>query len=74
MTHHRNERVSVYQMKKELMDILCCPTCKSSLKLTVDKEDDNEVIEGHLICETCNVTYDIEDTIPNLLPKKPSSK
>ena len=60
-------------MKKELMDIICCPTCKSKLVLSVEKEENDDVIEGNLICETCNVSYKIEDSIPNLLPKKPSS-
>ena len=60
-------------MKKELMDIICCPTCKSPLILSVEKEEKDEVIEGSLICETCNVSYKIEDNITNLLPKKPSS-
>jgi len=55
------------------MDIICCPTCKSSLILSIEKEEKDEVIEGHLTCEKCNVTYEIEDSIPNLLPKKPSS-
>ncbi|RLF56569.1 MAG: Trm112 family protein [Thermoplasmata archaeon] len=60
-------------MKKDLMDIICCPTCKSPLILSIEKEEKDEVIEGSLICETCNVSYEIEDSIPNLLPKKPSS-
>lgn len=55
------------------MDILACPTCKSSLDLTIKKEENDEVITGTLTCKSCHVTYDIEDGIPNLLPKKPSS-
>jgi uncharacterized protein YbaR (Trm112 family) len=56
-------------MKKDLMEIICCPTCKSDLELTIGKEDENEVLEGKLICKHCNVDYPIEDGIPNLLPK-----
>ena len=52
------------------MDILCCPTCKGDLKLTVKKEEENEVIEGTLACAACKVNYPIEDSIPNLLPQK----
>ncbi len=55
-------------MKKDLMDILCCPVCKGDLKLTVKKEEGGEVIEGSLYCAKCNETYPIEDGIPNLLP------
>jgi uncharacterized protein len=55
-------------MKKDLMDILCCPVCKGDLQLTVRKEDGGEIIEGSLFCAKCHETYPIEDGIPNLLP------
>ncbi|MCD4799931.1 MAG: Trm112 family protein, partial [Methanosarcinales archaeon] len=35
-------------MKHELMEILCCPMCKGDLVLTVDEEDDKEIIKGSL--------------------------
>jgi len=50
------------------MDILACPVCKGDLELTVDKEDDREVITGSLFCARCNERYPIVDSIPNLLP------
>ncbi len=55
-------------MKKELMDILACPVCKGELELSVDEEDEKEVVTGILYCAKCNVRYPIVDTIPNLLP------
>ncbi|MDY6917099.1 MAG: methytransferase partner Trm112 [Chloroflexota bacterium] len=55
-------------MKRDLMEILACPVCKGPLKLTVEEEDDKEIIKGSLFCEKCSVTYPIEETIPNLLP------
>ncbi len=55
-------------MKKDLMEILCCPVCKGDLALTVKTENDSEVVEGTLHCEKCNENYPIEDGIPNLLP------
>ena len=55
-------------MKRELMDILACPSCKGDLTLTVTKEEGEEVVVGGLHCKFCEVTYPIEDTIPNLLP------
>ena len=55
-------------MKKDLMEILACPMCKGDLKLTVDKEEGDEVIEGNLVCTKCNERYPINDSIPNLLP------
>ena len=55
-------------MKKDLMDILACPTCKGALELTIEKEGEGEVISGTLICVPCSETYPIVDSIPNLLP------
>ncbi len=55
-------------MKKDLMDILCCPVCKGDLQLTVKKEEGGEITEGTLFCPKCEETYPIEDGIPNLLP------
>jgi uncharacterized protein YbaR (Trm112 family) len=55
-------------MRKDLVDILACPICKSPLALTVEEEVEDEVIKGYLACEKCNERYPIEDRIPNLLP------
>ena len=54
-------------MKKEMMDILCCPTCKSSLQLQVDEKKDEEVISGSLKCVKCKKTYLITDGIPDFV-------
>ena len=55
-------------MRKDLMDILACPMCKSELELTTDQVEEDEVIKGDLFCAKCNEHYPIEDGIPNLLP------
>jgi uncharacterized protein YbaR (Trm112 family) len=55
-------------MKRDLMDILACPVCKGELELTVETEDEQEVITGSLHCPKCAVSYPIVDAIPNLLP------
>lgn len=44
----------------DLLPILACPNCKSPLVLNAT--------ETELICETCQVAYQIEDGIPVLLP------
>jgi uncharacterized protein YbaR (Trm112 family) len=54
-------------MKKNMMDILCCPNCKSSLQLTIDNENNDEVIDGSLHCDRCKKTYSISDGIPNFI-------
>ncbi len=55
-------------MKRELMDILACPVCKGGLELSVDEENETEIVAGSLYCPKCAVNYPIVDTIPNLLP------
>ena len=55
-------------MKRDLVDILACPLCKSPLDLRVEAEDADEVLSGTLHCQACDESYPIEDSIPNLLP------
>jgi uncharacterized protein YbaR (Trm112 family) len=55
-------------MKKELMEIICCPVCKTDLDLNVTSQENNEIIEGQLTCKKCKVDYPIHGGIPNLLP------
>ncbi|MCX6665156.1 MAG: methytransferase partner Trm112 [Euryarchaeota archaeon] len=56
-------------MKKELIDILCCPTCKNNLTLQTEKEENGEILTGKFTCKKCKVSYPIEDGIPDLLPR-----
>ncbi len=46
-------------IKRELLDILCCPKCKGDLAL-MDTGDG-------LICDTCKLLYPIKDDIPIML-------
>ena len=55
-------------MRKEMMDILACPVCKGDLELSVEEENEQEVVKGSVRCPRCNQHYPIADTIPNLLP------
>ena len=54
-------------MRRQLMDILVCPECRSELSLSVTEEGDDEIVSGSLKCQSCGETYPIEDTIPNML-------
>ena len=56
-------------MRKDIIKILCCPTCKGELKLKVYKEDENEIITGEFFCQKCKYKYPIKDGMPNFLPK-----
>lgn len=46
-------------IKKELLDILACPKCKNSVRLT----DDN----NGLACDHCRLLYEIRNDIPIML-------
>jgi uncharacterized protein YbaR (Trm112 family) len=56
-------------MRKNLMEILCCPVCKGDLTLSVTEESGDEVLEGTLRCAACCADYPISEGIPNLLPQ-----
>jgi uncharacterized protein YbaR (Trm112 family) len=56
-------------MRRKILDILCCPVCKGDLALTVAIENEQEILEGMLLCARCNVEYPIHEGIPNLLPR-----
>jgi len=55
-------------MRRDLMGILACPVCKGPLTLTVEKEQEGEVVTGAVVCAACKETYAIQEGIPNLLP------
>lgn len=57
-------------MKREMMSILACPSCKEALGLSVDEEDPAtaEVMEGRLECSSCGAIYRISGGIPDLRP------
>jgi uncharacterized protein YbaR (Trm112 family) len=55
-------------MKESLLDIICCPLDKQDLEIEAIHHEDDEVMEGRLICTECGEEYPIEDGIPNLLP------
>jgi uncharacterized protein YbaR (Trm112 family) len=55
-------------MKRELMDILACPVCKGELELSIEEENETEIVTGSLYCPKCKVHYPIAESIPNLLP------
>ncbi len=54
-------------MKKDLIDVICCPSCKGVLKLEITREEKDEIIQGMFICEKCKKTYTIDDGIPSFL-------
>lgn len=58
-------------MKKQLLNFICCPICKSdavdSWDLSVTKESKEEVREGTVTCKKCRKIFVIEEGILDLL-------
>lgn len=55
-------------MKPSLLEILACPMCKSyplDLQIFLERE---EVVEGIILCQSCNRWYPIIEEIPYMLP------
>ena len=46
-------------IKKELLDILACPKCKSDVRLSKDGKS--------IICDNCKLQYEIREDIPVML-------
>ncbi|MEJ5299444.1 MAG: Trm112 family protein [Thermodesulforhabdaceae bacterium] len=46
-------------ISKELLEILACPKCKSSVELDENRQG--------LICKSCKLLYEIRDGIPIML-------
>ena len=44
-------------VKKELLDMLCCPVCKG----------DVQEVDGKIVCSDCRRKYPIKDDIPIML-------
>ncbi|HUR62047.1 MAG TPA: methytransferase partner Trm112 [Candidatus Thermoplasmatota archaeon] len=56
-------------MRKDLLEIVCCPVHKSPLVAAVTRQDEaGDILEGTLTCKECRFAYPIEEGIPNLLP------
>src|SRR5262245_15339566 len=55
-------------MRRKLLDIVVCPTCRGSFELDVYATADAlEVIEGALRCRGCAATYPVIGGVPRLL-------
>lgn len=54
-------------MRRNLLDLLCCPKCSAELSLTAASEDAGEIVEGALQCEGCAALYPIDAGIPRFV-------
>jgi ubiquinone biosynthesis O-methyltransferase len=56
-------------MNKETLDLFACDQCSSDFHIEeYEKDSKNSILEGIIICRTCNLWYPIYDGIANFLP------
>ena len=55
-------------MKRDLMELLACPMCRSEKLELIVLSESEEVDEGVIACKACGRYYPIIDTIPVMLP------
>ena len=53
-------------MKHETLDLLCCPSCKSTFTINI-KSGNGIVDNGDLFCSQCDRSYPIRDGIPRFI-------
>jgi SAM-dependent methyltransferase/uncharacterized protein YbaR (Trm112 family) len=52
-------------MKRKLLDYLRCPSCTGAILLgSVASEEETEIMEGNLVCDSCQRTFPIVRGIP----------
>ncbi len=56
-------------MRRKLLEIICCPKCKGDFEVSVEEENEEEILAGKLICKGCGSIFKIEEGIPYLLPE-----
>jgi len=54
-------------MRREILDILCCPNCKHDLKLFEREAAEGEVIDGTLQCNNCQKLFEIIRGVPRMI-------
>jgi SAM-dependent methyltransferase len=54
-------------MRRELLELLVCPTCRSTVEIRVPPGNGSEVYEGDLVCTGCSSGFAIIDGIPRMV-------
>jgi SAM-dependent methyltransferase len=55
-------------MKRNLLDILCCPQCRVQLEPIAENNCDAEIETGKLRCQKCSREYPIVNNVPRFVP------
>jgi SAM-dependent methyltransferase len=55
-------------LKEKLLSYLVCPSCNGSLELSVERVEQQEIMEGALRCNACAASFPITRGIPRFAP------
>jgi len=55
-------------MKRILLEFLGCPYCHVDFECNIQQLQNDEIIEGELLCQDCQRKYPIINAIPRILP------
>lgn len=58
-------------MKLEISEHLRCPVCKGGLELKAAAQEDAQILAGQLLCQGCNIGYEVKYGLPNLVHPEP---
>lgn len=61
-------------MKRDALQVIVCPVCKSSLTLTPAEQDHREVITGRLECTSCHAGYPVVRGVPRFVAAESYAK
>ena len=53
-------------MRREFLDLICCPACGAALELRSQSERDGEIWDGTLACQACAAEYEVRQGMPHL--------
>lgn len=54
-------------MKRQILDVLCCPNCKHDLTLVETQVVNEQIIEGFLECNNCQRSFEITKGVPRMI-------
>lgn len=54
-------------MRENLLELICCPTCKGELALEAEEAQGEDIIQGRLACQYCGVAYPVNKRMPYLI-------
>ena len=55
------------KIKRQILDVLCCPKCKHDLSLIETQVVGEEIIEGFLECNNCQILFEIAKGVPRMI-------